>query len=52
MSEYKVNAADVTPTNTLKPSRANPIPNKYANVRNNNNQTLPQKQLDQSLSLE
>ena len=42
-SEYKVNTADVTPTNILKLSCANPAPNKYANIRNNNNQTLPEK---------
>ena len=42
-SEYKVNTADVTPTNILKLSCANPAPDKYANIRNNNNQTMPEK---------
>ena len=49
--EYKVNSADVTPTNILKPSSANPTSNQYANIRNNNNQTLPEKLLDQSVGL-
>ena len=51
-SEYKVNTADVTPGNILKPSCPNPIPNEYANIRNNNNQTLPKKQPDQSVNLQ
>ena len=51
-SEYKVNTADVTSTNILKPSCANPTSNEYANIRNNNSQTLPQKLLDQSVGLQ
>lgn len=51
-SEYKVNTADETPTNILKPSCPNLTPNDYANIRSSNNQTLPQKQLDQSVSLQ
>ena len=39
-SEYKVNTADVTSTNILKCSCANPTPNEYANIRNINNHTL------------
>ena len=50
-SEYKVNTADVTTTNILKPSFANPTPKEYANIRNNNNQRLPQKLLDHSVGL-
>ena len=50
-SKYKVNTADETPTNILKPSCSNLTPNDYANIRSNNNQKLPQKQLDQSVSL-
>ena len=51
-SECKVNTADVTPANILKPSCPNPTPNEYANIRNNKNQTLPKKQLDQSVNLQ
>lgn len=51
-SKYKVNTADETPTNILKPSCSNLTPNDYANIRSNNNQKLPQKQLDQSVSLQ
>ena len=50
-SEDKVNTADVTSTNILKPSCANPTPNECGNIRNINNQTLPQKLLDQSVGL-
>ena len=52
LSEYKVNTADVTSTNILKPSCVNPTPKKYANIRNKNNQTLPQKLQDQSVGLQ
>ena len=38
-SERKVNTADVTLANILKPSCPNPTPNEYADLRNNNNQT-------------
>ena len=50
--ECKVNTADVTPANILKPSCPNPTPNEYANIRNNKNQTLPKKQLGQSVNLQ
>ena len=51
-SEYEVNTADVTSTNILKPSCANPTPNECGNIRNIINQTLPQKLLDQSVGLQ
>ena len=51
-SEYKINIADVTLTNILKPICTDPTPNEYANIRNSNNQTLPQKLLDQSVGLQ
>ena len=51
-SKYKVSTADVTPTNILKLLCPNPTQNKYANIRSNNSQTLLQKQLYQSVSLQ
>ena len=51
MTRANNNTADVTPTNISKPLCANPTPKEYATIRNNN-QTLTQKQLDQSVGLQ